>query len=495
MTNSSLIENLDSLLPEIQKTRDPEGVLLKFAAKENLSAAHLERMAQLYNTAKTLTHMKKSADRGSNFSIIETEDLLARYTEPEAPKGSLNKAASAEPDLDAISSWVDVKHTAVSEHRFPDVELMEMSRALDQVSKQASASPIASPRDQWKERCETDRNNATLLQVRDDHLELGYELINKLASRIHDEGLPFSEVEQDIFESLGSQDVCDRIADRLTSRGIKFERTKSATRRRLVVDRHSVVTDAAKAVEALDVATTAAVLYKEAAVASPKREAVSIPEEFRDNPDAAFGYSRGQQAARASMKDLVAAPPGVKAPGEEPKRTTKHEPEGKPRKVEFSEEPRERGEQGKGKSSEKGLFERYVNWGTDTSTPGALESAVDRTQSWMDLIGGKDKRQESRDTAHDETQAAVVLQRLLLSDPIISAADPKVVTSLSNSIRQANPEASRDINVMKALLREAIQYDSLPSHTYKDLTSVRESTAKTKDFENKNREALYGQKK
>ena len=96
------------------------------------------------------------------------------------------------------------------------------------------------------------------------------------------------------------------------------------------------------------------------------------------------------------------------------------------------------------------------------------------------------------DTASDDAHSLSGLERLIHTDPIISQADPDDVVNLFNSVRQANPAMAKDVNAMRFALREALQYGALPQHTLKDMLSMRESLAKSRNFEHDFNTKAYG---
>lgn len=96
MNQGQAIQVINDLIPEIGRTKDPEGVLLKYAADNNLSPAQLERLGQVFNTAKTISYMEKSASRGGSFSLVDTDALLAGYMELDhEPADGMSKQASS----------------------------------------------------------------------------------------------------------------------------------------------------------------------------------------------------------------------------------------------------------------------------------------------------------------------------------------------------------------------------------------------------------------
>ena len=101
------------------------------------------------------------------------------------------------------------------------------------------------------------------------------------------------------------------------------------------------------------------------------------------------------------------------------------------------------------------------------------------------------KRQKGVDVAVEDVSRVSELQRLLLTDPIIGEADPDTVVSLYNTLAKANPEIVKDKNLLRFALREALQYDAVPLHTYKDLISMGKDRADMQEKMQKLEERKY----
>ena len=84
--NEQIASWFEGLIPEIKKTGDPRGTIIKFAKEKNLAPALVERLGYIYNTAKTINYLDKSAsnDRGQSFAILDVEDMLNEYTTKQA---------------------------------------------------------------------------------------------------------------------------------------------------------------------------------------------------------------------------------------------------------------------------------------------------------------------------------------------------------------------------------------------------------------------------
>ena len=87
--NEQIASWFEGLIPEIKKTGDPSGAILKFASEKNLAPALVERLGYIYNTAKTVNYLDKSAadKRGNSFKILDVPELIKNYTSKQAKAG------------------------------------------------------------------------------------------------------------------------------------------------------------------------------------------------------------------------------------------------------------------------------------------------------------------------------------------------------------------------------------------------------------------------
>ena len=80
---NTIITMLNDVVPQMQKSKDPEQTLLKYAQDQNLPPAVLERMCHAFNQLKTNCYMDKADSmekRGSQFSLINAPELIEKYT-------------------------------------------------------------------------------------------------------------------------------------------------------------------------------------------------------------------------------------------------------------------------------------------------------------------------------------------------------------------------------------------------------------------------------
>lgn len=81
---NTIISMLNEVVPQMQKSNNPETTLLKYAKEKNLPPSILERMTHMFNSLKTncyMDHAESMEKRGSQFSLIDAPTLLSKYTE------------------------------------------------------------------------------------------------------------------------------------------------------------------------------------------------------------------------------------------------------------------------------------------------------------------------------------------------------------------------------------------------------------------------------
>ena len=81
---NKIISLLNEVIPQMQKSDDPEQTLIKFSSDKNLPPAVVERMCHAFNQLKTncfLDAAESMEKRGSQFSLIEAPDLVKKYTD------------------------------------------------------------------------------------------------------------------------------------------------------------------------------------------------------------------------------------------------------------------------------------------------------------------------------------------------------------------------------------------------------------------------------
>ena len=504
MDHAEVINRVKDLVPEIQRTHDPKGALLKLAREEDLSPAQLERVAQMFNTAKTLTFLDKSANRGGSFKLVDTEDLLDAYTAHSMPKAASVqiKQAAAELDPDDINSWIEPAQTKQASERFPRAEWAVSDVFIEGVEKPSTRTKQAS--DERRAAHGTRIVLDLIAEVRDQHNEICLNKIAALRQAAIDGA--WTTVEEDAVLMLGEDArpaLDEAVAHIERNGGIKVARFEGPSRRKLAYDRTGYVQTVAELADAYDVVRKSWVLedMEKAAAGSvitqaPDGTEVDLlakqmggnqkrinPRHFKleedvveddGDPDMRDAPSLSPTGRRQQRPDIPPRMPSIEPnkgmDDSGPRREVEH-----PKVMEAL------------LAGMRPVAER-VGRGPQMRTPWEAALGI----KTRDLFNpGSNKKQQYIDDSVADDDSLIMLQRFMASDPVISEADPDMVVGVFNAIRSINPEFAGDPHRMRLALRDAIQYESLPIHSIKDLAALRTETAKGEAAIAKNRSDLY----
>lgn len=515
MNHQAIIDQLSALAPQLKAAESPESVLVKYASDRNLSAAQLERIGQVYNIAKTLNFMDKSANRGDSFKVLDNAKMLADYTKhkprtenKEANTGwgdwfdSGNTKAASEKNYNDITSWFDepekaakivkeddqftvysgdgskrlskpgTKEEAVKRLRqveyfkhhkdantVPNIMAMTQDESYSPVSNVSTPDLPGTGFAQIKDELRKESYYKFELESSNQIIDDTYEDIRKIANELLEmhrlSPLPFADMERDAFycsaDSSSIKVASDAIADYFKQKGWELERHDFKTPApRLARDKYNVLPLFKSAADKIE-------LYKSATL---YREDVIEKKSTMTDPTRKLGPTNNAPFADGEwLPPFESRPPAPKEPTDK-KPTGKEAPD-------------------KGKDTDlKG--KEIVNAIKQLYDPTTYTSTIDNIPDIIKKLGPTvNKRQQSIDVTGKDVSRVATLQRLLLSDPIIGEADPDTVVSLYNTLAAANPEIAGDANLLRFALREALQYDAVPLHTYKDLISMGKDRADT----------------
>lgn len=486
MTQKENIRLIEKCLPDIVETQDPEGVLLKCARDNNLSQAQLERVGQCFNTMITLTGLEKAAHRGSSFSILDVPTLVQKYLEY-VP--ALHKKASCEPATIVQDSY---EPAAVVRNELPDFieqERMEPWKDYFDTTRQEAKSALHRIN---KEASEVRQEYSSIaIEARQLHTRTADEIVKISRDLYHNFGMgrsnAWAEIEEDTVDIMGKAAsvpinyMRKYLADK--SSKVEFASLEKKAFRVFSEDRHNAVARMEKLAELLGTVCEADALYKQALnEANPENDSPEEePPKKAYNPvdDILAGKLRG---TAATVND------------------TTHE--------------QEETTQGNGKSNGKS------NTGANTNTKGTARTAL--TLNDIDTIPqafqyfreglastGSDLRtgyqsvgsllpsthpgavlglagevydkikpnslaaQKYVDKAMQGYKAEGTLIQLMLKDPIISQYSGEEVQSIYNTIYALNPEFAQDPNLIGPVIKEALQYGSVPRQMVNQLSEIR----------------------
>jgi hypothetical protein len=536
MNHQAIIEQLSVLAPKLKAAESPEAVLVKYASDRNLSPAQLERIGQVYNIAKTLNFMDKSANRGDSFRVLDTNKMMADFTSftPKQHKEATNsgdwnnwfdaplsKAASSS-NPDDINSWLDTteksakiveedgNYTVYSEDgdkrlskpgtkeeavkRLRQVEYFKkhkkantvpnlMAMAGDSTYASAETDAVVSLPKTAAEQIKNELREEsafrfeveTANQIIDDTAEEARKIASELLEMHRINPLPFAAMEHDAYycseDEQGTKAATEFVANFFKSKGWELERHDfNKGMPKLARDRHNILPLFNSLLEKLELHKSASLymeeLEKKSVATETERRRRNTNNQGIDFPDSGSSRRRSssdetgdlpkeEKERRTDVIDLISSGGNNKNPSNN-KDNTKEDMDSAYKIT-------------------QGLASMY---NPTTYLSQQTQDFVNNVIKAPEL-SRTNKRQKEIDVAADDVGRVTELQRLLLTDPIIGESDPDTVVSLYNTLAKANPEIVKDKNLLRFALREALQYDAVPLHTYKDLISMGKDRADT----------------
>ena len=475
----TMINAFREVMPMIRESGDPEGTLLKYASAQNYPPAVLEKLAQVYNTAKTIHTMEKAAspeDRGRTFPIIDTSSLLAKYVTWETPKsaapvwsddaaGWLGHAAHSK----AASAGIQVEED-VPDLFGPLIGVTRLSLEHQEDTPSVKAAAAMTKRAQ-----DVEREILTLRDMADEQLFYIRELFEQRKVAAFQNPNLVGEMYLDLAPEPKSaaEHMLQQFAAYLKTAGIKQCPMSEFEEKRIIrEDRHKAAGWMEQLCE-LRAQVAAVGLYGEVCA---KQAAI-------DPSVLAALRSKTAPMIIPDEGDTI----GIAAEGAEPVSRTR--PSGSSGDESYQESAESEGGESVGESrgksktddDEASSYKKEKDRGAPPASkldisqlkgrPAELKPVSGQISAFTDALY-RQKRIEDSATSH--LSAATVLQRLLLNDPILSKSDPDEVVSQFNTIRAANPTVALDPNLLTFALREAVQYGGMPLHTYDQLLSTRE---------------------
>lgn len=514
MTHSKAVMILDQLVPSINSSGDPAGVFVKYARDNNLAPAELERLCQLFNTAKSITHMQKSASRGSNYMVLPVEDIVADYTTYKAPKkDSITKSAATSLDYDP--------YAVPDVHKYLDNggELFTKSAGDDLRWDEDAFQTLlkmANEQEAKEKQLEEEMFLETVKDLHDTTIRQSWKLMDKIAMQVTKDEQLIAKLERDslsveghnkkAFDTLGAWMEKYHSATPV----VRFDMTKAASVR-LTRDTTGMLSTIGELTSMLNIIEDCAEFIKMAAIT------LDDTPELQDFFDELVALSNHPDTDREQyIKDL----PSIIRPQMEhyPDFSTKFwvnklkslgalsESEAE-KAFKLFREAETSAEAGKDKKGKKEPPTPYTDYGAfasvkeeDKNKDGhplvkqldtVVKNVGDASGESLNWLKDKltspnsfDKRRYQLDATRDSVRNALNLQRAIVTDPILSEADPSRLVSLYNSLSAANPEVMSDPNLLTYTLREAMQYDGVAPHTYEQLVGIDKS--KSEAVKNRN---------
>jgi hypothetical protein len=500
MTHQTAVKTVTGLLPQIEK----EGVtaaLLKHATTHDLPVAQLEKLAQVFNTLRTVAHVDHAppGERARDVEIIDTPALLRKYaTENPGMPSKAARIPSSYPSHDP-----DVL----------DLRLMFETEAFPEDSswlKAAAEKPAAPPP-------EAKRDNPTREQVKEAAIEAEIEVrleLSKAAAALFD-ACPRGDNKLDLTDA--EREACYLAPPEAVKAACDWFETYAAARR-IAVWRHDHSTSLVKRAFAVEsklgrLVERVTTLHAEHAWLAKVADAGRMEELVGDTelynwgrpgesdpfPTAPHGIpdaddEAARQEAERAMQELVA-----QAENENLQQSAQGG-----RMQRDDDEEQSGGGKGKGKGGKGGgnkdkedadsVAARSKMTGDlfgAATAPAALAArevigAADKADEVLAEITAKsrdNKAQRNADMSVEDIKRSIHLRRMIGTDPVLREADQNEVLEIYNSIAQINPALADNMPALKLLLREAVNYEGLTLDSQKQLADIRKALSQSEKDE------------
>ena len=407
MTQAETIKMLDSIMPDIISTRDPEGTMLKCASKHNLSPAQLEHLGQVYNTTKTIVGLEKQANRGNSFKLLNVPEMVSKYASYDPSKKPTGKSKDVHEKVDKIINDKDgwISHEKKASAELPNLNLVAYNEMLKEVEDEDQSN--------YYDTSYTEKSAA-------ENLYTGVNEDLRIARENYDQAL--FDAAEDIMDKMAS------ITRKLTPDEGRWEEVKYAAQR-LHGD---------KIIPALNT------IEDHFSRVGHKTEPGSF------NKFASFGRLEDKYGVMRDIEDIYELGEFIKESANIPYPPTGSSGGGSA----SSGGGKKKGEDKSALKSFNALLDK-VNGGFLTSLS-ELRKTNERGVEDYKKIMDKAKRDATIETT---------LGTMLMSDPVISNADSYDVNNLYDAINKIAPTLTESPELMAATLKEALQYGSIPLPT------------------------------
>jgi hypothetical protein len=475
MTHDSAVRIVVKLVPEIEK-RGAAEVLAEHAYNEDLPPAQLEKLAQVYNTLRTVSHIDNAEEgaRGDTVTLVDVPELVMRYA-----TGSDRTKAAAGP-------------LSFSTH---DPRVVDLNRALKmelkpELQKAAGSvtAPMAEVNKEYVNYVSRELASAALLDLEIDLQTEMSKLAGELfaaAPRDRDNHFvrDISEFEGEAtrYHSAASVKAAaaylEKFAAPHRTKLIRFDYDRP-----LVKYAYEIRNILAEKLGELGRAVTTYEFIKQASTLSDE-DMAKLLELSGQSPDAdlAGTYIPGQPA------------PGVDAAGEEDTQAELDRAAQAGLTSGTQQKRRERDEDDKGDKGGKGGSGDDSKGGKGhagdiaaavAASPfrvvgGAVNDAALKADAALNALVSKvrdNSAQRGADMSVEEIRRAMNVRRLIGTDSVLKEADPKAVLEIYNAIAARNPEIAGDMAAVRLILREAVSYEGLTLDSQKLLTEIRRNS-------------------
>jgi hypothetical protein len=509
MTHDSAVRTVVSLVPEIEK-RGAEAVLTEYANREDLPPAQLEKLAQVYNTLRQVSHIDNAdADaRGATVPMVDVPTLVVGYAtgigQEKVAAGphsfsthdlrtvDLNRAMRFELGTLSKAAAEVTGQPAQVGGMFDRAEMVEkVAGALielevdleDEMSKLASEIFAAAPRVDDSHFCRDisefeeealQYQPALAVKAAGDFMEKfaaphrtklsRFAFDRQVPQRAYDIGHALGQKFAELAKAAGTLDVIIKLAAHATippGAGLPPDNEQ-------VVD------------QMLSGLFSTPTFNRDAE--DPNISAVTQAAKAKAEADAAAGGQPADVSSALSAAEAVSTEGRPAAGGGGPPRRDDRPPkEGGPGSTEKTKD-----------GTKHSLIEMLSI--PIKATTSAIQSTNEKAQTLIRDITTKPRKntaQRDTDLSVDDIRRAMAIRRLIGTDPVLKDADPKAVLEVYNSVVARNPQLAGDMAALRLILREAVSYEGLTLDSQKLLSEIRRNSEQAEEAATTNENARY----
>jgi len=491
MQYGEVVQTVNNLVPEMARTGDPEGVLLKYARDNSLAPAVLERMGNAFNLGTALQGML-GPDRGASVPLLDLEAMGQKYAAwappAEAPKmvEPTTKQARAVPDLvsgltKAAVAWEDpddlpkaaaardVRMELAGEYEDQEQDLTEIQHDLCKSAAEVMRALGAAgyvEREHRQNMFNVSLAEADGIRKHGEMAKYAFDWFEQYARQAWEAGCVRATDYDVQFHKLAHDwsgcapavyDLIDTFGRTVQWRDQRYDLLKRAADEGMNEDEINEL------LQTLGPTLPPRPRRKRHFPPDPpvtgttgKRPPPPPPGQAGATPE------RGQQQGAGPSGATPAA--GSTGQGAGPSGQTRPPAQELLLGVERIPQPKGKGED----------VDYHID-DTVTKILGILGKPTDvaqgRVQKWL-TEPTKNRKQVKVDQGVQNVEQTHALQTLMLTDPVISKADPAQVAEIYETIRRGSSDVATDKNLLRFQLREALQYGGVPPDGYKQLLEI-----------------------
>jgi len=436
---TQLKDALTSAVSYFQDTGDPNDACVKAANEAGFNPDQADRLVETFNTARVICHYKAASDKTSTCSLADKESVRSKLDFSDATK-----------EAEAVYDMADYGFYKQAEVDYvvPEVKMAEFTVTDEPLSKEAE-DWLAVRRAQTIADC---------VKTAEEEARAAYAMADSLAEK----------VAMAISRNVSIDDVHDRVARIVAAYALD--------------DRYAPGVE--KVAEFLPAASDpdAALLRKYAAVhvvdVDDLADVVTAIKEASDF--VAEGAAMEAYASEMRKHAQTAPDPLASLP------TKKEDLENLLLKERILSERHRRGSAstvatsrgGGGGSSGGGVIDSVT-----PATPTSFLAYLADTARQYDHSGAA-KRIEKATAGVNNLRRQLILQDLLVNDKILAQEDPSSVVAAFRSINQVSPDTTLNREVLRSMLRSAVQSVALSPYDAKTLADVDKARHQAYDRKN-----------